>query len=351
MLYPILTSLRYNKPRSNFNLGKINLKYIKKYNFFYNSSFDNNKIKYNKNYNNDQSASKVFKNHLFEVKKIIDKKFDQNTRICEVGCGKGFFLNLLEKKYKKIVGYDTSYEGKKRNIYKRYLTINDKIDSDLIILRQTLEHIPNYFKFLKMLKKISTSDPYILIEVPDLDWIIKKQAFWDITYEHVNYFSKKTFQKMFNGSFKIRSLFKGQYLFVLTKLSKLNLKFDKNLKPLSVSVEKIFPKIKNKISDIEKINRENIFFWGGSTKTLMFLCHCNHKDKLLDKIKFIVDIDIKKQEQYLQVVNKKIISPAKLCKYIKKNDTVVISNSNYLKEVKKYLQTNLKFKVKCLGLD
>ena len=202
-----------------------------------------------------------------------------------------------------------------------------------------------------MLKKISTSDPYILIEVPDLDWIIKKQAFWDITYEHVNYFSKKTFQKMFNGSFKIRSLFKGQYLFVLTKLSKLNLKFDKNLKPLSVSVEKIFPKIKNKISDIEKINRENIFFWGGSTKTLMFLCHCNHKDKLLDKIKFIVDIDIKKQEQYLQVVNKKIISPAKLCKYIKKNDTVVISNSNYLKEVKKYLQTNLKFKVKCLGLD
>ena len=156
---------------------------------------------------------------------------------------------------------------------------------------------------------------------------------------------------MFNGSFKIRSLFKGQYLFVLTKLSKLNLKFDKNLKPLSISVEKIFPKIKNKILNIEKINRGNIFFWGGSTKTLMFLCHCNHKDKLLDKIKFIVDIDIKKQEQYLQVVNKKIISPAKLCKYIKKNDTVVISNSNYLKEVKKYLQYNLKFKVKCLGLD
>tara|TARA_B100000035_G_scaffold312305_1_gene323477 strand:+ start:347 stop:1402 length:1056 start_codon:yes stop_codon:yes gene_type:complete len=351
MLYPVLSSLRYKTQRSNFNLGKINLRYIKKYNFYYNSSFNNNKIKYNKNYNNDQSVSVVFKNHLFDVLKILDKKFDQNTRICEVGCGKGFFLNLLEKKYKNVIGYDTSYEGKKKNIHKRYLTVNDRIDSDLIILRQTLEHIPNYFNFLKMLKKISISDPYILIEVPDLDWIIKKQAFWDITYEHVNYFSKKTFQKLFSGTFKIKKLFKGQYLLVLTKLSNLNLNFDKNLKFNSVSIYKIFPNIENKISNIEKINNGNLFFWGGSTKTLMFLCHCNQKNKLLNKIKYIVDMDINKQNQYLQVVNKKIISPTILCKYIKKNDTVVVSNTNYLKEVKTYLQKNLKFKVKCLGLD
>ena len=118
-----------------------------------------------------------------------------------------------------------------------------------------------------------------------------------------------------------------------------------------MSIYKIFPNIENKISNIEKINNGNLFFWGGSTKTLMFLCHCNQKNKLLNKIKYIVDMDINKQNQYLQVVNKKIISPTILCKYIKKNDTVVVSNTNYLKEVKTYLQKNLKFKVKCLGLD
>ena len=111
-----------------------------------------------------------------------------------------------------------------------------------------------------MLKKISISDPYILIEVPDLDWIIKKQAFWDITYEHVNYFSKKTFQKLFSGTVKIKKLFKGQYLLVLTKLSNLNLNFDKNLNFNSVSIYKIFPNIENKISNIEKINNGNLFF-------------------------------------------------------------------------------------------
>ena len=82
---------------------------------------------------------------------------------------------------------------------------------------------------------------------------------------------------MFSGTFKVRSLFKGQYLLVLTKLSNLNIKFDKKLKPYSVSVEKIFPNIKNKISYIEKLIKEIFFFWGGSTKTLMFLCHCNYK--------------------------------------------------------------------------
>ena len=146
MYYPVLTSLRYNKPKLNFNLGKINLKYIKKYNFYYNSSFKLSKINYNENYNNDQSSSEIFKNHLLDVKKLIESKFDKETKICEIGCGKGFFLDLLQKKkYKKIIGYDTSYDGNKKNIYKRYVTEKDQVDSDLIILRQTLEHIPDYY--------------------------------------------------------------------------------------------------------------------------------------------------------------------------------------------------------------
>ena len=71
----------------------------------------------------------------------------------------------------------------------------------------------------------------------------------------------------------------------------------------------------------------------------------------MDKVKFIVDIDKKKQGQYLQIVNKKIISPNKLCKQLKKNDVIIVSNSNYLKEVKNYLNNKLKFKANCIPLD
>ncbi len=351
MLFPVLTSLRYKKTKKKFNVGNVNLKLVKKYNFIFNSSFNERKIKYNKSYNNDQSVSKVFNKHLLNVKKIIDKKFNKKIKICEIGCGKGYFLNLLEKRYKNIIGFDTTYEGKKKNIFKRYLTHKDKITADLIILRQTLEHIPNHFNFLKMIKKISNTNAYILIEVPDLNWIVKKQAFWDITYEHVNYFSKKTFQNLFKKPEKIKNLFNGQYLLVLTKLSNLNIKYNKKVKPQKISIYKIFPKIKNKIKYIDQQNNGNIYFWGGSTKTLMFLCHCKSNNMLLDKIKFIVDIDFKKQNHYLQIVNKKIISPNKLKKLINPNDLIVVSNSNYIKEVKQTFIKKLKFNIKCISLD
>ena len=98
-------------------------------------------------------------------------------------------------------------------------------------------------------------------------------------------------------------------------------------------------------------NNGNIYFWGGSTKTLMFLCHCKSNNMLLDKIKFIVDIDFKKQNHYLQIVNKKIISPNKLKKLINPNDLIVVSNSNYIKEVKQTFIKKLKFNIKCISLD
>ena len=351
MLFPILTSLRYKKRKKKFNIGDVKLKIIKKYDYIYNSSFNISKIKYDKNYNNNQNASQVFNKHLLNVKKVIDSKFSDNISICEIGCGKGHFLNLLEKKYKNIVGYDTSYDGKKKNIFKRYLTNKDKITADLIILRHTLEHINNYYDFLKMIKKLSTSDPYILIEVPDVNWIIKKQAFWDITYEHVNYFSKKTFQFLFNKPVIIKNVFQGQYLLILAKISNLNLKFNNRAIGKKIRIDNIFPKISEKIYSIQKQNKGYIFFWGGSTKTLMFLCYCHHKNKLLENIKFIVDIDSKKQNHYLQIVNKKIISPKKLFQIITIKDMIVVSNSNYLMEVKKILKENLKFKIKCISLD
>lgn len=350
MLFPILTNLRYTKRKKSFNVGNIELKIIKKYNYIYNSSFDKTKIKYDKNYSSDQSASKVFYKHLLNVKKFIDSKFNKNTKICEIGCGKGQFLNLLQKRYKNIIGYDTSYDGRKKNIHKSYLTKKDKIEADLIIMRHTLEHIQNYYNFLKMLKKISTSDPYILIEVPDVDWIIQNQSFWDITYEHVNYFSKKTFKYLFKKP-KIVNVFRGQYLLVLTKLSELNLRFNKKIIEKEIKIDNLFPKINNKILSIEQKNKGNIFFWGGSTKTLMFLCFCHQKNKLLDSIKYIVDIDVKKQNHYLQIVNKKIISPKKLFKIITEKDLVVVSNSNYLSEVKKTLKENLNLNIKCISLD
>ena len=83
----------------------------------------------------------------------------------------------------------------------------------------------------------------------------------------------------------------------------------------------------------------------------MFLFHCHKKNKLLNKISFIIDIDIEKQNRYLQVINKKIISPNQLSKHVHKDDVIVVSNSNYLREINNFLNINIKFPIKCISLD
>ena len=96
--FPINSGYRSKAIKKKTVTGKINLKFIKKYNFFYNKDFNPNKITYNKNYNNYQSCSNVFNGHLKSVLKIITKKFDKKTSIIEIGCGKGYFFQLLKKK-------------------------------------------------------------------------------------------------------------------------------------------------------------------------------------------------------------------------------------------------------------
>jgi hypothetical protein len=204
IIFPVLTNLRNTKKKVKNMKGKIKLKYDYINDFVFNDAFNEKKIKYSKNYNNEQSESSIFQTHLNDVFKIIKSNFKKEDKIVEIGCGKGTFFEILEKNYKYIRGFDKSYDGKNKKILKRYVVREDKLDEKLIILRHTLEHIPNPYDFLNFLKEISVSDPYILIEVPDFKWIKLKQTFFDITYENVNYFNLKTFETCFQKNYFLR---------------------------------------------------------------------------------------------------------------------------------------------------
>ena len=349
--FPVLTNLRNPKKKFKNIKGKIKLKYDRINDFVFNDAFEEKKIRYCKNYNNEQSLSSVFQTHLNDVFKIIKSNFKKKEKILEIGCGKGSFFKILEKNYKNIRGFDVSYEGNNKKIIKRYVTKKDQINEKLIILRHTLEHIPNPYNFLNFIKKISTNDPYILMEVPDLEWIKLKQTFFDITYEHVNYFTMKTFENLFSKKlFFKKKVFNKQYLIVIAKLNNLNKNYKSNIKCKNISINKIFPNLAKQIMSYNNIN-QNIFIWGAATKGLMFLIYLKKINPLIfKKVKFAVDIDRKKQNKFLQIVDIKIISPKKLLKVMKTGDTIIVANSNYLSEVQKYVQKikSKKINYKCI---
>ena len=61
----------------------------------------------------------------------------------------------------------------------------------------------------------------IYIEVPCFEWILRARAWFDIFYEHVNYFRLGDFSKMFGHVVDGGHLFGGQYLYVVADLATL----------------------------------------------------------------------------------------------------------------------------------
>ena len=146
---PVLQNrvFKFQEDAINSPKGFINLKQNDDTGIIENILFDNELIQYNQNYDNEQSNSATFKNHLEEVVDIISP-FCFNKKIIEVGCGQGYFLNLLEMKGFDVKGYDPVYNGNNKNIIKEFFTRELKIEGDFIILRHVLEHIENPINFI-----------------------------------------------------------------------------------------------------------------------------------------------------------------------------------------------------------
>ena len=144
---PILPNCPIKKNDLSKN-GKFLLKTFGEFNFIQNTMFDESLIEYNENYQNDQSYSQTFKWHMFSVYEMIKKQFPKGSTLVEVGCGKGAFLDIVNKdNYFNYKGFDSTYEGDDINIESRYLTIDDSMTADIIVLRHTLEHIKTPFNF------------------------------------------------------------------------------------------------------------------------------------------------------------------------------------------------------------
>jgi 2-polyprenyl-3-methyl-5-hydroxy-6-metoxy-1,4-benzoquinol methylase len=79
----------------------------------YNAAFRPELMTYDDNYQNEQGVSGYFRQHLEMVADLVARHLGRQ-RLVEVGCGKGFFLELLLAKGCDITGFDATYEGEIR---------------------------------------------------------------------------------------------------------------------------------------------------------------------------------------------------------------------------------------------
>lgn len=166
--------------------------------YVFNGDFDATLMAYDADYQNEQSHSGVFDQHLNAVVDLLFQRGLCAGRVVEIGCGKGAFLNRLWDRGVDALGFDTAYEGDDPRVRREYFSAHHRgLAIDTLILRHTLEHIADPLAFLRTLTAHCSPDTDLYIEVPDLDWIIDHQAFWDVFYEHVNYFLPRSLGALF----------------------------------------------------------------------------------------------------------------------------------------------------------
>lgn len=313
-------------------------------NFMENAAFDPKLITYDELYDNDQSHSPTFKQHMRQVLHVLKEKFPNGGKITEVGCGKGAFVELVQADgHFDIEGYDITYQGNNPRIHKRYLGADDRIQSDIIVLRHVLEHIQKPHLFLDSLRKIFSRGK-IYIEVPDFDWIINNQAYFDVTYEHVNYFSRKALQELFDDPLgDAGPLFGGQYQYLISDIELLSVNFAIKYETggwAEVEFEDLFPQLKLQIAAVENelMDNSNAYVWGAATKGCMFLHHFTTLAANPELIKFAIDTNTNKSGKFLPGSLTPIHSPAYFYNVARPHDLLLVSNPAYLKEIQNDLE-------------
>jgi SAM-dependent methyltransferase len=326
---PIFQNKMYSNQNDALNCAKGNIRLVQDLNtgLIFNCDFNPNLMLYDKDYQNEQAHSKIFKDHLNNVKSIIDRCF-KTKEFIEVGCGKGYFLEYMNQFGYNTTGYDPTYEGNNENIIKEYFDPSSKKISSGVVLRHVLEHVKDPLDFLKSVADSNKNQGLIYIEVPCFDWICEHKAWFDIFYEHVNYFRLTDFHRMFEHVIESGNIFGGQYLYVVADMATLkNPKLNNPHESFNFRYD--FLNTLYKTIKIAKIQRNVI--WGGASKGVIFSLYLQRAG--ID-IEYIIDINPAKQNKFTGASGIKIFSPEDVMPNLKYGQNIFVMNSNYLQEIK-----------------
>jgi hypothetical protein len=309
--------------------GDVNLVRDRETGLIFNRAFRPELMQYDADYQNEQAVSAVFRNHLNAVCDVIERQFGGYSLI-EVGCGKGHFLEQLQFRGFRIVGLDPAYEGINPSVIKKYFSPEIGIHADGIVLRHVLEHVQDPVGFLAKIRDANGGAGKIYIEVPCFDWICKHRAWFDIFYEHVNYFRETDFHGMFSEVHESAHVFAGQYLYVVADLASLRTSIARQ------SDDFVFPDdflcgVNLHAEKLKSAGAASSAIWGGASKGVTFAIFMERAGA---KIDVVIDVNPAKQGKYLPGTGLEVRSPEQAVQLLPDGASVFVMNGNYLEEVR-----------------
>lgn len=349
---PVILNYRFSTPdeASSVLRRPLELLQCQHCGLVFNALLEIDAVPYDERYENRQSGSAVFREMMLEAASGLAQDYHlENGHIMEVGCGKGEFLKMVcEAANATGVGFDTTCEEGALEtgpvkFYRRYATAADAATRvDAVVCRHVIEHVPQVSEFLELLHSISDAGDakVVYLETPVWEWIVEKKAFWDVFYEHCNYFPAQTLRYLSEkAGFEVirqKLIFGGQYQVLEMRPRRLGV--------VETAVAAIGPSqsLERFSHDIE-VSRNHVklriletalpgawALWGAGAKGVSLV------NTLLDlKPAFVVDMNPAKQGTYIPGTTVRVVGADD--PRLQEITSLLVANSNYVDEIRRTL--------------
>lgn len=213
-------------------VGQLRLVRCRDCGFVWNELFEPTKMRYDATYDNDQNFSDVFRAHVEAIGEHVVRSAPKGDRIniLEVGCGQGYFLGVLARRFAdrlgRVAGFDPAWKGDRSlvpegaEIFAEYFLAGSAgrlaFRPDVIVSRHTIEHVPDPMPFLMAMRQACSQDSVLVIETPTVEWILRNGVFFDVYYEHCSLFEPRSMRIALElAGFEVEwteVVFDGQYM-------------------------------------------------------------------------------------------------------------------------------------------
>lgn len=212
------------------------------------------------NYLYVSGTSNVLKKHFIDYAKkmILNFKLNKKSKILDIACNDGTFLEYFKKKnFKDVVGVEPAKNLRTLNLKKKIdihtnffsKAYSDKMkkryDSfDLITANNVFAHSPHLFDFSQGVKNLLSSKGVFVLEVSYLGTVLKKKTFDTIYHEHMSYHGLKPLVQFF----KNQNLQIFDFELIEAQGGSIRI-FVSHKNSFKVEKNKIYNKIKNEIAE------------------------------------------------------------------------------------------------------